>query len=398
MDEKFDNPLKQLLLDKMIDKGYFNPNDLHPSTIQTISDLTDSDVLKLLKDFGVGPKIVKKDGGIVHLEKGGDPLLGQMIEKLKSKPKLASSTAALTDVIDSLNEPPGTRVERETSKISNILKGSNIKRAMGPDLFEVFKDSGIKTAQINAIANVPNVNDYLDDFEGFNKAMKKYRNTALKNLTKAQLDLIKSSGYLAGYAEQMRKDILSKGVTKKGNKVIVNPKYKKIITIGKNGLPKISKAFENKYLANNFDFIFEAKGTATGVDKPKTQSKIYTKIKEIGKNTLNKAQQFNLDLVLSQVDKMYKNSPEKAKKILKGIADAVKTGRLFMGGPITFLGESIGMDMMESPEFQSLIANDPSLSQFFGIQGEPQVFKDGGNVEKMVKKDNPLFDLLRSRE
>ena len=69
-----------------------------------------------------------------------------------------------------------------------------------------------------------------------------------------------------------------------------------------------------------------------------------------------------------------------------------------MGGPITFLGESIGMDMMESPEFQSLIANDPSLSQFFGIQGEPQVFKDGGNVEKMVKKDNPLFDLLRSRE
>ena len=348
------------------------------------------------------PKLVdidkKADGGIIKLEKGGDPLLGQMIEKLKSKPKLASSTAALTDVIDTLNEPPGTRVERETSKISNILKGSNVKRAMGPDIFEVFKDSGIKTAQINAIANVPDVNDFVDDFDGFNKAMKKYRNTALKGLTKPQLDLIKSSGYLAGYAEQMRKDILEKGVTKKGKKFIVKPKYKNAIRIGKNGLPVITKAFENKYLDKNFDFIFEAKGTATGVDKPKTQSKIYSKIKEIGKKTLNKAQQFNLDLVLSQVDKMYKNSPEQAKKILKGIADAVKTGRLFMGGPTTFLGESIAMDMMESPEFQSVIANDPSLSQFFGIEFEPQTFKDGGNVEKMVKKENPLLNVLRSRE
>ena len=266
------------------------------------------------------PKLVdidkKADGGIIKLEKGGDPLLGQMIEKLKSKPKLASSTAAMSDVISSLNEPPGTRVERETSKIANILAGSDVKRAMGPDLFEVFKDSGIKTAQIKAIANVPDVNDFVDDFDGFNKAMKKYRNTALKGLTKPQLDLVKSSGYLAGYAEQMRKDILEKGVTKKGKKFIVKPRYKNAIRIGKNGLPVITKAFENKYLDKNFDFVFEAKGTATGVDKPKTQSKIYSKIKEIGKNTLNKAQQFNLDLVLSQVDKMYKNSPEQAKKIL----------------------------------------------------------------------------------
>ena len=143
------------------------------------------------------PKLVdidkKADGGIIKLEKGGDPLLGQMIEKLKSKPKLASSTAAMSDVISSLNEPPGTRVERETSRIANILGGSDVKRAMGPDLFEVFKDSGIKTAQINAIANVPDVNDFVDDFDGFNKAMKKYRNTALKGLTKPQLELIKSS-------------------------------------------------------------------------------------------------------------------------------------------------------------------------------------------------------------
>ena len=66
MADDFKNPLKQLLLDKMIDKGYFNANDIDRSTIQTISDLKDSDILKLLKDFGVGPTIAKKEGGIIH--------------------------------------------------------------------------------------------------------------------------------------------------------------------------------------------------------------------------------------------------------------------------------------------------------------------------------------------
>ena len=65
-------------------------------------------------------------------------------------------------------------------------------------------------------------------------------------------------------------------------------------------------AFQNKYLAENFDFVFETKGSATGVKKPKTQSKIYTQIRETGKNTLNKAQQLNLDFALSQVDKLFK--------------------------------------------------------------------------------------------
>ena len=291
MDEKFDNPLKQILLDKMIDRGFFNPKDLHPSTIQTINDLTDSEILKLLKDFGFGPKVVKKDGGIVQLEKGGDPLLGQMIEKLKSKPKLASSTAAMSDVISSLNEPPGTRVERETSKIANILAGSDVKRAMGPDLFEVFKDSGIKTAQIKAIANVPDVNDFVDDFDGFNKAMKKYRTTALRGLNDSQIATIKNSGMLSGYIGQFREEILKKGVTVgKDGKVKVKPKYKNAITI-KNNKPVISMAFQNKYLDKNFDFVFKTKGTATGVNKPKIQSQIYTKIQELADKVKMSAKQ-----------------------------------------------------------------------------------------------------------
>ena len=54
MAETFDNPLKNLLLDKMISDGYFKRDNLDKSTIQTLSDLKDSEVLQLLKSFGVG--------------------------------------------------------------------------------------------------------------------------------------------------------------------------------------------------------------------------------------------------------------------------------------------------------------------------------------------------------
>ena len=97
MADDFKNPLKQLLLDKMIDKGYFNANDIDRSTIQTISDLQDSDILKLLKDFGVGPTIAKKEGGIVHMDKGGDPFLGKLVENLKNKVG-SSSMIALSNM------------------------------------------------------------------------------------------------------------------------------------------------------------------------------------------------------------------------------------------------------------------------------------------------------------
>ena len=128
MADDFKNPLKQLLLDKMIDRGFFNANDIDRSTIQTISDLKDSEVLKLLKDFGVGPTIAKKEGGIVQMNKGGDALLGQLVENLKNKPKLASATETMTDVIQSLDEPKDVVVERQTTKTSNVLKDSGVIR------------------------------------------------------------------------------------------------------------------------------------------------------------------------------------------------------------------------------------------------------------------------------
>ena len=259
MADDFKNPLKQLLLDKMIDKGFFNAKDIDRSTIQTISDLEDSDILKLLKDFGVGPTIAKKEGGIVHMEKGGDALLGKLVENLKNKPKLASATETMLDQIAALDEPKDVVVERPTVKTSNVLKGSKVMRKMGPEVIEVFDKAGITKAQIAEIQKVPNINDYLDDFDGFNKAMKKYRTTALKGLDKDQLAAIQKTGYLSGYKTNIMEDIMKKGASynPKSKKYTIKPKYKNVLTLNKKGEPAISMAFQNKYLDENFDYVYD---------------------------------------------------------------------------------------------------------------------------------------------
>jgi hypothetical protein len=387
MADDFKNPLKQLLLDKMIDKGYFNANDIDRSTIQTISDLDDSDILKLLKDFGVKPTIAKKEGGIVHMEKGGDPLLGKLVEKLKNKPKLASATETMTDVMEALSDKD-TITTRPSSAIANIQRGSKVERAMGPKIFEVLKKAKITEAQINKIVKVPDINDFTDDFDGFNKAMKKYRTTALKGLNPAQLDAVRSSGFLSGYAEQMRRDFIEKGSTIDADgKVKIKPKYKNVLSIENNKV-KIPMSAQNKFFDDNFDFVFKNKATATGVKKPTIQSQVYSKIQEIGKKTLNKAQQLNLDFALAQVDKLFKTAPDKAKATLKEIAKAVKTGKLFMaGGPMTFLAESMASD----PDFQNmLLSANPDFARSLGVDAGPMSFKDGGSAEssKNISDEN----------
>tara|TARA_R110000796_G_scaffold29675_2_gene79888 strand:+ start:2811 stop:4298 length:1488 start_codon:yes stop_codon:yes gene_type:complete len=388
MAEKFDNPLHNILFNRLVEVGRLDPTDLDISTIETIKSISDSDVLKMLKDFGVGPTVAKKEGGIVHMDKGGDALLGQLVQNLKNKPKLSSTTETMTDVMDALNVPSDTVTNRPSSRIANILKSSKVERPMGPEIFKVFKDKGIKSAQIREIVNVPNIMDYEDNFDGFNKAMKKYRTTALKGLNDSQIDTVKNSGFLSGYAQQMRKDILDKGVTVgKDGKVKVKPKYKNAITI-KNNKPVISMAFQNKYLDENFDFVFKNKATATGVKKPKIQSQVYSKIQEIGKKTLNKAQQLNLDFALAQVDKLFKSAPDKAKAALKEIAKAVKSGKLFMaGGPMTFLAESMASD----PDFQNmLLSANPDFARSLGVGEGPMSFKDGGSAEssKNISDEN----------
>ena len=409
MADDFKNPLKQLLLDKMIDKGYFNANDIDRSTIQTISDLDDSDILKLLKDFGVGPTIAKKEGGIVHMDKGGDALLGKLVENLKNTPKLSSTTETMVDVMDALNVPSDTVTNRPSSRIANILKGSKVDRAMGPEIFEVFKKKGINSAQIRNIVNVPNIMDYEDDFDGFNKAMKKYRTTALKGLNDSQIATIKNSGFLSGYAEQMRADILKKGVTVgKDGKVKVKPKYKNAITI-KNNKPVISMAFQNKYLDENFDFVFKSKGTATGVKKPKIQSQIYTKIQELAdKVKMNAKQKLNLDFTLAQIDKLFQaGQTKKAKAALSALVTLVSKGAFgkvvgaatgpigtaVVGAPevvdLAMKGkENIIDPMIIEPAAAKMVEGENMLENF--LKGKIPSFKDGGSAKssKNISDEN----------
>ena len=417
MADDFKNPLKQLLLDKMIDKGYFNANDIDRSTIQTISDLEDSDILKLLKDFGVGPTVAKKEGGIVHMDKGGDALLGKLVENLKNKPKLGSTTETMTDVIDALNVPSDTVTNRPSSRIANILKSSKVERPMGPEIFKVFKDKGIKSAQIREIVNVPNIMDYEDDFDGFNKAMKKYRTTALKGLNDSQIATIKNSGFLSGYAEQMRADILKKGVTVgKDGKVKVKPKYKNAITIKKNK-PVISMAFQNKYLDENFDFVFKSKGTATGVNKPNIQSKVYTKIQELAdKVKMNAKQKLNLDFTLAQIDKLFQaGQTKKAKAALTALVTLVSKGAFgkmagVATGPIGTAAVGIpevvdlaikGKENIIDPEIiepaaAKMVEGENMLENF--LKGKIPSFEKGGPVDLPGKVEEVPSDFIAQAE
>ena len=93
------------------------------------------------------------------MNSGGDALLGQLVEKLKNKPRLASATETMLDQIAALDEPKDVVVERQTTKTSNVVKGSEVMRKMGPEVIEVFDKAGITKAQIAKIQKVPDIND-----------------------------------------------------------------------------------------------------------------------------------------------------------------------------------------------------------------------------------------------
>ena len=63
----YENPLKDLLHKTLVDKGLDAP-------ILTIGDMSDSEVLKALKNLGVQPKIKKNMGGIVSLNQLTRPI------------------------------------------------------------------------------------------------------------------------------------------------------------------------------------------------------------------------------------------------------------------------------------------------------------------------------------
>jgi len=59
----YESPLKQLLFNTLVEAGRLDPKNVE-----------DSDALKLLKDFGVGPQLVKNMGGIVSLNQMTQPI------------------------------------------------------------------------------------------------------------------------------------------------------------------------------------------------------------------------------------------------------------------------------------------------------------------------------------
>jgi len=242
----------------------------------------------------------------------------------KKPPQLSGATASTATVLDAVGE--GDLV-RNTTRIKNLLNGSKVTRDFGyKEVFEVFKNkkSGITRAQIDSFKDVPKIENFIKEGEldsnKYNKAFKKFNKEVLSKLDKEALQVLRSSGYLADYAQDSRISILEKGLEfGKDKKVLRDAKglpiikkgYSKVISINpKNGLPVIKKTFESQYLKDNFDYVFSSPKSAEGVKgNPKFQSKVFTDIQNWGKKNLAKSKQFALDVALAQIDKL----PGKAK-------------------------------------------------------------------------------------
>ena len=151
MADELKDPLKQLLLDKMISNGYFNPKNIDPSTIQTISDLSKQEALILLRSFGDKPSVAKASGGIidvapndrftnrvtrnmdpVRLAAGGPPI----------KPKgtgIATSDAVLKNLAEAVNVDQRGQTRQTTVRtLISEEPQSMVRRLAGKqNLFEV---------------------------------------------------------------------------------------------------------------------------------------------------------------------------------------------------------------------------------------------------------------------
>ena len=214
-------------------------------------------------------------------------------------PQLSTDVANISDVYEAMDDPSYVR---DTTRITNLQKGSKVTRSMGYNkIFETFEKKGISKATIQKFKNIPKITDF-DNAKDFSNALKKFRETAFKGLDNKQLNVIRSSGFLANYAKDVRSALPNFG---KG----------------------ADKRMLNKALNDTFEYVFMKPETAIGVNNPKLQSKVYTRIREMAKNTLNKAQQLNLDYALSQVDKLFKaGTTKKAQAMLAAIGTLVSKG------------------------------------------------------------------------
>jgi len=92
MAKSFDSAVRQILFDKLVEMGRL-PSNPTAQTIQTINEIPEPDVLKLLKSVGVGPTIQKAGGGMMNIDEmirpigmaagGPIPPEDSVLEKLK---------------------------------------------------------------------------------------------------------------------------------------------------------------------------------------------------------------------------------------------------------------------------------------------------------------------------
>ena len=401
-------------------------------------------LMEFLRSIG---KVARANmGGMISIDELTSPLNmsnGGDISKItvpKSNVKLADATGSLATTMDAIGS--GDLV-RDTTRIKNLLEGSDVTRSFGYDeVFEVFKDSKITKAQIESFKDVPKVENFIKDgvldSDKYNKAMKKFNKDVISKLDKKALEVLRSSGYLADYAQDSRISILEKGLKfgddgkvlrdAKGDPIIKKG-YGKVISISpKTGLPVISKAFESQYLADNFNFVFKSPGTAKGVKTKNFQSKVFTDIQKWGKKNLNKAKQLTLDIALAQINRLPGKQKVAALTALlstiatKGFAKAMPiVGPMSTAADIATLTETFGPDIVEGIQSGLDTVTEPVTSKIAEAQSmfenmlkskmnqggmmdinfmtRPMGYKDGTRDGTLVgdKEEIPVREIVREK-
>jgi hypothetical protein len=254
-------------------------------------------------------------------------------------PKVGTSIVSVGEVFEAIKDPSYVR---DTTRIENLKKGSNVTRSMGyENLFETFEKKGINKATINKFKNVPEITDYLDKdgklsdtkLNKYNKDLKKFRLDAFKGLSPKDIKTIESSGFLSQFAKDQRLKIINSG-------------------------GKFNQKNLNKVLDQMFDFTFKDLDTAVGVKNPQIQDKKITDA--MNKVNANKnipaAQKLNIKFGLSQVDKLVKmgNSPA-ARKLLTAIITLAPKGLFGMDLLIPTEMGSGELPKEGTPEYEQLM-------------------------------------------
>ena len=302
-------------------------------------------------------------------------------------PKVGTSIVSVGEVFEAIKDPSYVR---DTTRIENLKKGSNVTRSMGyENLFETFEKKGINKATINKFKNVPEITDYLDKdgklsdtkLNKYNKDLKKFRLDAFKGLSPKDIKTIESSGFLSQFAKDQRLKIINSG-------------------------GKFNQKNLNKVLDQMFDFTFKDLDTAVGVKNPQIQDKKITDA--MNKVNANKnipaAQKLNIKFGLSQVDKLVKmgNSPA-ARRLLTAIITLAPKGLFGMDLLIPTEMGSGELPKEGTPEYEQLM-KDMGKNQGgmmdINYMTRPLGYKEGTREGELVgdqeKTQVGAIDTLRS--